>query len=178
MLCKLAGVILLGNTAFLEIIISYFQLKINNISAHRANSYSPFAQSATSLGASPHHLPKATSFEATPQHRSFVPFEPRDLGIIATRLHRRIVVCGRLDALLTLGLADALLWAVSLVKNNTQLFLTSLPNELRSSYNPKLMRHTLTPHNQEDNNKKDTKSVSFLLFWLRGRDLNHTTFGL
>ena len=73
MLCKLAGVILLGNTAFLEIIISYVQLKINNISAHRANSYSPFARSATSLGASPHHLPKATSFEATPQHRSFVP---------------------------------------------------------------------------------------------------------
>ena len=91
-------------------------------------------------------------------------FEPHDLGIIATRLHRRIVVCSRLDALLTLGSADALLWAVSLVKNNTQLFLTSLPNELCSSYNPKPMRHTLTPHNQEKNNKKDTDLVSFLLF--------------
>ncbi len=101
-------------------------------------------------------------------------FEPHDLGIIATRLHRRIVVCGRLDALLTLGSADALLWAVSLVKNNTQLFLTLLPNEPRSSYNPKPMRHTLTPHYQ----KQKSSPMDCFRFWLRGRDLNHTTFGL
>ena len=39
----------------------------------------PFARSATSLGASPHHLPKATSFEATPWPRSFVPLRGNDV---------------------------------------------------------------------------------------------------
>ncbi|MBQ8739034.1 MAG: hypothetical protein IJZ04_06010, partial [Clostridia bacterium] len=39
-------------------------------------------------------------------------------------LHRRIVVCLRLG---TLGSAHALLWAVSLVKNDNQSFLPRYP---------------------------------------------------
>ncbi len=39
----------------------------------------PFARSATSLGASPHHLPKATSFAPLAQHHSFVPLRGNDV---------------------------------------------------------------------------------------------------
>jgi hypothetical protein len=52
-------------------IISHFQLKINYISANQANGLIPFAQSATSLGASPHHC--EAHYLRKAQHRSFVP---------------------------------------------------------------------------------------------------------
>lgn len=43
--------------------------------------------------------------------------------------HRRIVVCLRLDASLTLGSAYFLLWAVSLDEHDTQSFSSALPLE-------------------------------------------------
>ena len=69
-------------------------------------------------------------------------FEPHDLRLIASRHHRRIVVIYHLD---TLGSANSLLWAVSLDKNDYQSFLSALPNELRSSDNPKSIWLNLTP---------------------------------
>ena len=54
--------------------------------------------------------------------------------LAAPALHRRIVVCLRLDTLFTLGLSHSLLWAVSLVKNDTQSFSTSLPSSQRDNF--------------------------------------------
>ena len=49
-------------------------------------------------------------------------------------LHRRIVESLRFDSLLTLFSPFSLLWAVSLVKNDSQSFFISLPSSQRDNF--------------------------------------------
>ena len=66
----------LANKSILLSEINYIILPVANQPSVGGlmSGYIPFARSATSLGVSPHHLqPVATSFEAEPQPRSFVP---------------------------------------------------------------------------------------------------------
>ena len=76
-----------------------------------------------------------------------VALQAHDLRVIASRRHRRIVVCRRLD---TLGSAYSLLGAVSADKNDTQSFLSRLPNELRSSVYNLNPRRKPRIHNQKE----------------------------
>ena len=73
----------------------------------------------------------------------------------------------------TLNLICSLLSSVSLVKNNIQLFLTSLPTtSFRRSW-----RNSKSTTEQRIT-KRTSVWMSFLLFWVRRWDLNLTTSGL
>ena len=115
------------------------------------------------------------TFRASGTHRSKNESSPNGLlsflvaGVgFFIALHRRIVVCRRLDASLTLGLAYSLRLAVSLGENDTQSFSPALPTT--SSVGRGEQTSLLQP----------TEKAPFWvpLRWLRGWDLNLTTSGL
>ena len=62
-----------ARTTFHKIIIPYFRLKINYISEYKRTITVRLRKAQLHWCAASHHLPKATSFEPSPQHRSFVP---------------------------------------------------------------------------------------------------------
>ena len=70
-----------------------------------------------------------------------------NLRVIASRRHRRIVVCSHLD---TLGSAHSLLWAVSTRKNDTQSFFLVYPTSHARRSIAEAARRKPRLHNQKE----------------------------
>ena len=97
----------------------------------------------------------------------YSPYLVAEVGFFIA-LHRRIVVCRRLDASLTLGSAYSLRLAVSLRQKQHSVVFALLPTT------SSVGREAQTSFPQPT--KKDTKRCPFR--WLRRWDLNLTTSGL